>query len=266
MRSSLIFAAIALVAVLAYVLALRPGAPFAVIPAPAEVPIEDAGKPKNQTSTDLTTKPPVSSATASADELLPKLDPAQQEIHGRLFGNRFWARLLTSDKQFGGNRKLELVYTPPAPAAIAGTVLSDCPFLLLDDHARIVAWNGREGLSNVLRASDPDGYKVSREVHESTDVDAPSTAKNRTIGGARAFDLHLAPLLVALAWRPEGTAKVPVVDLFGARAAENLEAGWSSAGVEIAGERYTVEPDPQGRLLRLRDAKGVEVVTIEGRK
>lgn len=199
-----------------------------------------------------------------AADLPPAQPPAVQELHGTFDGQRFWARLKAPDPQFGGNRVLELVYTPPAPDQLAGAHLSDTPFVLVDERMRIVAWNGRDTGSTVTPAA-PSGYRIGRDIEKGEGVDRHVDNEKRTIAGERGWDLRLAPLLLAIAWKADSAAEVRVVDLFGPRHAEALTMGWSGPAVTIAGQSLTVVPDAVGRLRELKGADGKTVLTVAGR-
>ena len=192
------------------------------------------------------------------------VDAAQQDVHGTFAGEKFWMRLSPPDKQFGSNRVLQLVYTPPAESETGGAHLSDCPFLLLDPQLRIVAWNGRDTGSKAVPGA-PDGYAITREVTVARDQDKGIDLQPRTIAGERGWDLRSAPLLLALGWRSGTTSTARVVDLFGPRHADKLTLAWQDTAVTIAGTAYTVTPDENGRLKSLATADGAVVLTVAGR-
>ena len=200
-------------------------------------------------------------AGAAAAQALPSAPASVSEVHGTFNGARFWARLGMPDARYGKNRMLELLYTPPAPAAIAGAHLIDCPFLLLDDHLRLVAWNGRDSLARAV--ATPTGYSVTRElerpVEDSTEV-APDSDE-RSVAMARGWDERLAPLLLAFAWRAGAQGEMPIGDLFGPPSAAST-ASWRDSQVTIAGRPLRASADAAGRLARLDDAAGQPVLTI----
>jgi hypothetical protein len=203
-------------------------------------------------------------AADAADPPLPVLRTAEVlEVHGRLDGQPFWARLLAPDATFNHHRVLQLVYAPPAPEAVAGARLADCPFVLIDGNARVVAWNGRDSLSQVVPAA-PSGYSVVRELSTGEGDAASLSSDKRTIRGERGWDLHLAPLLLALTWTAGATGEVAVVDLFGAREKDALRASWNGEKVTIGGDGYTAAADGQGRLARLVDALGMARIEVDG--
>ncbi len=204
---------------------------------------------------------PEAAATAVT---LPNVDAPQQELHGTFAGQRFWARLTPADKQFGNNRVMQLVYTPPIAAELGGAHLSDCPFLLVDPHMRVVAWNGRDSGSKAVPAA-PSGYAITRETTIGDGVDKRIDLVARTLAGERGWDLRIAPVLLAIGWRPTGTASVRVVDLFGPRSAESMTLTWNDTAVTIAGIMYTVVADEAGRLKSLNAADGSAVLTVAGR-
>lgn len=195
----------------------------------------------------------------------PNIAPAQQELHGTFAGQRFWMRLLPADKQFGGNRVLNLVYTPPAESELAGAHLSDCPFLLLDPQLKLVAWNGRDTGSKVLPAA-PNGYAVTREISVKDGDDTRLDLKNRTIPGERGWDLRAAPLLLALGWQRGTSATIRLVDLFGPRHNEALTLTWQDATVTIAGTAYTATADDAGALKTLTATDGTVLLTVAARQ
>lgn len=190
--------------------------------------------------------------------------PAPIELHGTLRSiggeaGRFWARLLAPDKAYGGHRMLQLVYEPPRPDSLAGTILVDCPYVLLDRQLNLVAWNGRQGLSQVTPRGD--GYHVVREVTEGEGVAAQAVGRESDLPGPRAWDLRLAPLLVALQWRAEGAATQRCVDFFGPLPPATVS--WQGTAVNLAGSPCTVEPGRDGRLRRLLDAHGAVLIAVQ---
>jgi len=204
----------------------------------------------------------VVSASVSAGE--PAVDTAQQELHGSYAGQPFWARLMPADKQFGNNRLLQLVYTPPNETELAGAHLSDCPFLLLDPTLRIVAWNGRDIGSKVVPAA-PNGYRITREVTIVEAKEKRIDLDTRTITGERGWDLRAAPILLALAWHSGTSSTVRLVDLFGPRHAEALTLTWNDTNVTIAGATFTAVADANGQLKHLTAADGSVVIAVTGR-
>ncbi len=200
--------------------------------------------------------------TLSAGEAL--IDATQQELHGTFAGQPFWARLTQPDKQFGNNRVLHLVYTPPSAADLDGAHLSDCPFLLLDQQLRIVAWNGRDTGTQAVPAA-PTGYSITREVSVVEGDDKRIDLQQRSITGERGWDLRAAPILLALGWRRGSTLSVRAIDLFGPRHGEALTVTWQDAAVTIAGTAYTAVSDEQGRLKSLTAADGAVLISVSAR-
>lgn len=190
--------------------------------------------------------------------------PAAQELHGVFEGQRFWARLKAPDAQFGGNRMLELVYTPPPAEQLAGAHLSDTPFLLVDDRLRIVAWNGRD-TGSAVTPNAPTGYRIARDIEKGDGVDRHVENARRTIAGERGWDLRLAPVLLALAWKTDSTDDLRVVDLFGPRHAEALTIRWAAATVTIAGQSWTIVPGADGKVQEVKGADGKAILTVMGR-
>jgi hypothetical protein len=208
--------------------------------------------------------PAAALARTAAADLPPALPAAAQELHGTLDGQRFWVRLKAPDPQFKGNRVLELVYTPPSAERLAGAVLSDVPFLLVDDRLRIVAWNGRDTGSTVTPAA-PTGYRVGRDLEKGEGTDRHVENEKRAIPGERGWDLHLAPVLLALGWSKDTSASVRAVDLFGARHAEALTVAWTGTAANVAGRPLTIVPDAEGRVQEVKDADGKVVLAVAGR-
>lgn len=203
----------------------------------------------------------LAAALAAADDLLPRAPDGTVELHGVWSGERFWMRLNPPNPEFGNQRMVELVYSPPPPQRIAGAHLPDTPFLLLDDRLRLVAWNGRDTLSRAV--ADLRGYTVTREVEARTDdgKDAAPAAEERRVAGARGWDERLAPALLVLAWRAGTRGEVPAYDLFGPAPLPSA-ASWRDRQVMIAGRPYRATADAAGRLARLDDAAGGPVLSV----
>jgi hypothetical protein len=194
----------------------------------------------------------------------PLVDATQHELHGTFAGQPFWARLTLPDKQFGNNRVLQLVYTPASDADLGGAHLSDCPFLLLDPHLRIVAWNGRDSGTQAVPAA-PSGYSITREVSIVEGGDKRIDLQQRAISGERGWDLRAAPVLLALGWRRGSSFTTRAIDLFGPRHSEALTITWQDAAITIAGSAYTVIPDEHGRLKSLTAADGTTLISVTTR-
>ncbi len=184
------------------------------------------------------------------------------ELHGsaRLRGQstaeNFWLRLLPSDLAFGHNRVLQIVYTPPVPAVLGGTHLFDTPFLLMDPQSRLMAWNDRG--SNSLMQPAVGMYVVSRDRTPSDHTNIVIEEKKITVN--RGWDRSVTPLLLALLWRTESTASLPCVDLFGDEPTTTL--AWHGSTIICGSDTWQVTADAQGHLVHLRDAQGVDLVTV----
>jgi len=182
-------------------------------------------------------------------------------LRGQTTSERFWLRLMPSDKTYGRNRILQVVYTPPLPAELGGTHLADAPFWLLDPHARLIAWNDR-GSSSQMQP-DAGAYVVSRERTPTDHTDMIMDEKRFTVD--RGWDRTAAPLLLAMTWRADSVAvAMPCIDLFGDAPLSTI--AWNGAQVTLetgaTKESWQVQPDAEGRLAKLTDAKGVELVNI----
>lgn len=195
------------------------------------------------------------------DDQLPNAPAGTVELHGTLHGARFWARLSPPKTEFAGNRVLELVYTPPEPASLGGAHLSDCPFLLLDERLRLVAWNGRDSLSKAVAGNA--GYRITREEETRTadGTDTTPIGRDGAVNGPRGWDERIAPLLLALAWRSSSRGEVPTYDLFVA-APIRAATSWDDTRVMISGRNCRAVPDTSGRLARLDDAAGSPILTV----
>ena len=182
-------------------------------------------------------------------------------MHGTFANAKFWFRLQVPDKQFGVNRVCELVYTPPNASDLGGTQMSDCPFLLVDRAARIVAWNGRDIGTKVVPAT-PHGYKITHERHVGTGEEREIKLEEAKISGELGWDLRIAPILLALTWKADTSATVRLIDFFGPRHAEALTLTWEGTAVTISGVKYTIVPNAQGQLAMLTAADGTNLITI----
>ncbi len=192
----------------------------------------------------------------------------QFEYWGRLHGERFWVRLLPRSADHGDLRILLLEYHQPPQDQLDGTLLTDHPVLLVDDVLRLRLWDsGSHSLSTArYRQGGEPRYETVHERERKEDNDYIPYTVERTIHARSAWDLRLAPILLPMLWQP-GTRSpaIPVVDLFGPRHDERMTLRWQDRTVELAGARYTIVPDAEGRFQRLVDAAGETVVSIEGR-
>ena len=190
------------------------------------------------------------------------LPPGTWECHGtaRLRGQttaeRFWLRLLPADPAYGNNRIVQVVYTPPLPTVLGGTHLSDTPFWLLDPRTRLMAWNDR-GTSSQMQPA-PGAYQVTRERTPSDHTDIVLDEKKFTVN--RGWDRTATPLLLALSWRVGTSVTLPCIDLFGDE--PETTVSWQGPQVMVGADTWNVIPDDHGRLAKLQDAQGVDVVTI----
>lgn len=183
------------------------------------------------------------------------------ELHGTFRAQPFWAKLLPKDPALGNQRVLQLVYDPPTPTLSAGALHSDCPFILIDSAARIVAWDGREKLTQVVPAATGKGYRVTRELDTPSNEAPRSDA--REVPGPRAWDVQLAPVQLALCWRADSSAVVRAIDFFGPRVKEKLSVTWTGAQLDLAGNRCRIVADADGRMHQVMDQAGVPLITID---
>jgi len=178
------------------------------------------------------------------------------KLRGQTAPERFWLRLLPTDPAYGHNRIVEVVYTPPVAAVLGGTHLSDTPFWLLDPRTRLMAWNDRGTSSQMQPAAG--AYQVTRERTPSDHTDIVLDEKK--ISANRGWDRTATPLLLALAWRADTTMTVPCIDLFGDE--PETTVSWHGSQVMFAGDAWKIIPDEHGRLAKLQDAQGADVVTV----
>lgn len=245
-----------------------PVAPAPAAAAPTAAPSDAAAATSAAASADAApaapadaAKAPPAVAEAVLDAPLPVAPVGRIEVHGTLHGERFWLRLQPpvagSDR-----RRAELVYTPPRPAEISASVLNDSPNLILDPALHLVRWDNRDGATGISTTSEPAGYRVVREVH---DADDKVSFKARNLVCQPAWDLRLAPILLALCWRPDADVAVRLRDFWGPRAAEGLALRVKGAEVVIAGTAYTATPAGDGTLATLAAADGTVVLRVQGR-
>ncbi len=204
--------------------------------------------------------PPVAAPPGGASQLVA---PAVVELHGRLRGEPFWARLQAADPKYGNKRVLQLVYTPPSAETLAGAHLSDCPFVLLDDQLGVAAWNDRD--SSASAQARAAGYAVSRDLLVGDGDAKHSEAVARPLPGAAAWDLHLAPVLLALCWQEGRAGQARVVDLYGPRFQEAMSVAWHAQEVTLAGQALMAKADGTGHLASLVAADGTVLLAVTGR-
>ncbi|TVR17817.1 MAG: hypothetical protein EA401_00200 [Planctomycetota bacterium] len=216
---------------------------------------------------------PVDSANAN-ERVQPRIPEAGTlELHGTMYGERFWARLLPADARYGGNRVLQLLYTPPDPDDIGGTMLVDHPFLLLDNHARIIAWNERElGLSSVVFQGQ-EGYEIQHERSEMVSGQlAPTLVAIEVDLSQPAWDSYLAPLHAILSLRHrEDHPQEPWL----ASSATFFTNPTQAVVHRIRGDHHQarlspdltvlIDWDDNGRIARLRNSEDPDVVIAEVR-
>jgi len=183
------------------------------------------------------------------------------ELHGELRAPGqaglapFWARLGVAEARFAGKRLMELVYTPPPAASLRGTVLLDCPFLLLDDAGRVRAYNGRSSLN---RAEAVDGrWRVVREVQTGDQI---ASVEDQVVGGP-GFDRQLIALHLALVWRPGASGEAEVVDPFGGQPTTRVR--WQD-GTATWGDETLRITSIDGHLATLLDRSGAPLIVIRG--
>ena len=178
------------------------------------------------------------------------------KLRGQTTASRFWFRLLPPDATYGQNRIVQVVYTPPSPATLGGTHLSDTPYWLLDTRTRLIAWNDR-GTSSMMQPA-AGAYQVTRERTPSDDTNIVLDEKKFTV--SRGWDRTAAPLLVALSWRVNSEITLPCIDLFGNE--PDTTISWQGPQVHMGSNRWSVVADQHGRLAKLMDASGAEVVSV----
>ena len=178
------------------------------------------------------------------------------KLRGQTTAQRFWIRLLPTDATYGHNRIVQVVYTPPVPATLGGTHLSDTPYWLLDPLTRLMAWNDRGTSSQMQPVAG--AYQVTRERTPSDDTNIVLDEKRFTV--SRGWDRTAAPLLLALSWRVNSEITLPCIDLFGNEPDSIIS--WQGPQVQMGSDRLTVVADEHGRLAKLLDAAGAEVVSV----
>lgn len=195
---------------------------------------------------------------------LPIADEGKLELHGIMRGERFWVRVLPADAR--GLRQTWLVYAPPTPETLGGTVLTDCPILVLDRHLRLVQWNDRDHSSRVVSTAEPAGYRVEREIEKAREDGTKGFGTMmRAITTVPAWELRTAPALLPLVWKAGGSGRVRLVDVFGPRSREAPFLTWSAGVVDLGGEQLVPTAAEDGSLSELRDAAGTLVLKVLGR-
>lgn len=210
--------------------------------------------------------PTAATAPESEPAVLPALDEGQYECDGTWNGERFWLRLGPPNPTFGG-RLLQVVYTPPPPTALDGTFLDPHPWLLLDADLLLIGWNERSRMSRAQydAEAEPPGYRVVHEVEQTIGDERFPRQRERFRPGERAWDLRLAPALLALVWRADTRGRVPLIDLFATDDTRTV-LSWDDRDVRIGPDRYHVQGDAEGRLQRLLDADRVPVLSVRSRE
>ena len=178
------------------------------------------------------------------------------KLRGQTTASRFWIRILPPDATYGHHRIVQVVYTPPVPATLGGTHLSDTPYWLLDTRTRLMAWNDR-GTSSLMQPA-AGAYQVTRERTPSDDTNIVLDEKKFTV--SRGWDRTAAPLLLALSWRLNTELVLPCIDLFGNE--PDTTISWHGPQVHLGSDTWTVLADEQGRLAKLLDASGAEVLSV----
>lgn len=212
---------------------------------------------------------PAEASTSTATTPLRLISSDQLELHGTLYGQPFWARLLTAEQRYGGHRVMQLVYVPPKPDDLGGTHLVDHPFLLINSDGRIIAWNERsEGLSGAEFRSQraQPGYAIALERSVLNDGQPAPVQITRDLASAQpAWSTHLAPLFLALTWQANaGQQRIPTATLFGADEDIRLHHVTVDSNQVIFPGELTgrIEADSQGRLARIIDSDGNPILSV----
>ena len=216
---------------------------------------QQAAEPEPETET----SPSTSRATLAVPD-------AQIEFHGRWRGALFWVRLYPRDAAIGGRRLMELSYVPPDQDETAGVVLADHPELLVDDVLRIFQWSeGGGSISGLEYVPGEQRYAVVHErERDEGDQRVPYETSVR-MAGPLAWDLRLAPVLLAIIWQPQtASPAIPVRDFFGPRSDADLTLQWQDDRVRIGDQDYRIDADSEGRLATLRDHRGSIVLSVDG--
>lgn len=189
-----------------------------------------------------------------------------REFHGQLDGEPVWARWLMPDPAYGGGRLLQLVYTPPLPATIDGTHLIDCPFLLLDAEARVIAWNGRGTLSFIKPLEKGHGYTISRETETGTGDTVGIASDEQILHSPRVWDMRLLPVHLALIWTATGSGRAQAIDLFAAHPSPAIDIRWSPGQLMVGTAAWSIIADKQGYLAQVIDESGRQRLLVSGWK
>ncbi|MFW5845533.1 MAG: hypothetical protein ACOCXJ_04835, partial [Planctomycetota bacterium] len=202
----------------------------------------------------------MSSLLLPASEL-PQAAAGVQERYGSWNGEPFWLRLREPDERFGGMRVLELLYTPAGPEILAGTVLGDHPFLLLDEHLRLRAWNERGGSGSAAEYredSDPPAYHILAEVHRGEQVQI----SRRRHAAPPAWDRQLLPLLVLLLEPVQPETVVPTLSVFSLAEPVPQPATITTTQVRIGETVWEIQREEDGAIAALLDADGEVVLQV----
>ncbi len=187
-----------------------------------------------------------------------------QEVHGTVQGQRFWIRIHPPKVEYGNGLLCELLYTPASEQELGGAYLGDHPFILLDKHYRLIAWNERAAsMSSVEFRGGDIGYAVTREVIESDE----SKVYDRTLAGSKAWSLQLVPILLAVVAEKEGNLHIPVRDFLGLNSEETLTATVNAGAISISGYQELMPSwDSTGRLSALNKSDGTSLLSVTARK
>ncbi|MFW5828953.1 MAG: hypothetical protein ACOCXA_01715 [Planctomycetota bacterium] len=187
--------------------------------------------------------------------------PGVQELHGSFHGEPFWLRLRLPNASYQGHRVLELLYQPPAPGSLGGTILRGHPDVLVDDQLRVIAWKER---GDAATAALWRGGQASRyeSAYEFLDDDTFQVVNRQQEMPAPVWERTLAPLL-ALLVRPEA---LPLrgwcLSLFQRGPRQPLPVVLDQDELRIGDERYAVRRDPGGGIITITDASGTDLVRV----
>lgn len=195
------------------------------------------------------------------------LPPGQTELHGRFGEHRFWMRVTPKHPEVK-QPLVRLQYQPPAKEALGGAILSEQPLLAITTTGAIVGWkdDAAECLSHVVYRPASGDYLVQREEILEAGRDSIPITKQVEIPGPLAWDLRLAPMMLAAIWRAGSEGSVAAIDFFGADEARRQRLSWSRGQVAIDGEpRWTIVADADGYMHELRDSNDEQVLSVAGR-